>query len=290
VIWCDVTSLDSSLPTLDDLIWLNTGDICAALGLAQGTPLRGLAELACRPPARRFAQQMLHLDSLVGTAGLRTGGAWICDQLSDGLEVRGAPPPPHGALLVVANHPGLLDAAALFAALGRSDLRVLAITRPFLRALPNIAGHLFAVGTTPGARTAAVRAAGRHLRTGGALLTFPAGRIEPDPRSMAGAEASLADWSASLDLLVRMAGPVTVLPTIVSGVISSAALRHPLTRLRRNQRDRQWLAAILQLIWPPLQRTSVRVTFGHPLKADASPLSAAVVAEARRLIGTVNHP
>jgi 1-acyl-sn-glycerol-3-phosphate acyltransferase len=285
-----VTSLDSSSPTLDDLTWLNTGDICAALGLAQRTPLRGLAELACRPPARRFAQQMLRLDQLVGTAGLRAGGAWICAQLSDGLEVQGDPPPVYGPLLVVANHPGLLDAAALFATLRRSDLRVLAIKRPFLRALPHIAAHLFAVGTTPSARTAAVRATGRHLRAGGALLTFPAGRIEPDPRSMAGAAASLEDWSSSLELLARMAGPVTVLPAIVSGVITPAALHHPLTRLRRTPHDRQWLAAILQLIWPSLQRTTVRVSFGHPLSADARPLSVAVVAEARRLIGMVNQP
>lgn len=184
----------------------------------------------------------------------------------------------------------MLDAAALFAALKRSDLRVLAITRPFLRMLPHIAAHLFTVGTTPSARTAAVRAAGRHLRAGGALLTFPAGRIEPDPRSMVGAEASLDAWSASLELLARMAGPVTVLPAIVSGVITPAALRHPLTRLRRNPHDRQWLAAILQLIWPSLQRTTVRVSFGRSLSADVRPLSAAVIAEARRLIGTVTQP
>jgi 1-acyl-sn-glycerol-3-phosphate acyltransferase len=188
---------------------------------------------------------------------------------------------------VVANHPGLLDAAALFAVIGRPDLRVLAITRPFLRTLPHIAGHLFAVGATPGARTTAVRAAVRHLRAGGALLTFPAGRIEPDPLSMGGAEATLADWSDSLDLLTRLAGPVTVLPAIVGGVIAPAALRHPLTRLRHGRSERQWLAAILQLMWPALQRTTVRVAFGQPLSATGEPLSATVVAEAHRLIHEV---
>lgn len=282
-----MTTLDLPACTLADLTWLNTGDICAALGLGQRTHLRGLVELACRPPAQRFARQMLTLDRIVGEAGLDTGGAWICAQLSDGLAVRGGPAPRHGPLLVVANHPGLLDAAALFAAIGRPDLRILAITSPFLQALPHISGHLFAVGTTPGARTAAVRAAVRHLRAGGALLTFPAGRIEPDPLSMGGAEATLSEWSASLNLLTRLAGPLTVLPAIVGGVIAPAALRHPLTRIRRSPRERQWLAAILQLMWPALQRTTVQVVFGQPLSATGAPLSADVVAEARRLIREV---
>lgn len=276
--------------TLADLIWLNIGDIVGAFGLRPATPLRGLAELAARIPAQRFARRLLALDGLVGAEGLQAGGAWICRQMGGGVEVRGDPPPAAGPLLLVANHPGLLDAMALCAAIPRADLRILAIKRPFLRALPNIAAHLFAVGDTPAARTGAVRAAARHLRGGGALLTFPAGRIEPDPLSLAGAAASLDDWSASVDLIARLAAPVTVLPVIVGGVLNPAALSHPLTRLRRRPEDRRWLAAILHLMHPELRRGAVRVQLGRPIAATGAPVSTAVRADAARLLAAVARP
>lgn len=272
------------------LTWLNVADIRSAFGIERRMPCSGLADLLFALPARAFARQVLTLDALVGREGLQTGGAWICGQLSRGVELRGEPPPVSGPLLVVANHPGLLDAAALFASIPRNDLRVLAIARPFLRALPHIAERLFAVGATPAARTSAVRAAVRHLRAGGALLTFPAGRIEPDPLSLPGAEATLASWSQSVDLIARLAGEVTVVPVIVAGVLTPDAVRHPLTRLRRTPVDRRWLAAILQLMLPRLQRTTVRVQFGRSIVATGAPVSTAVAAEAHRLIHEVTRP
>ncbi len=270
-----------------DLTWLNIADLRSAFGITATTPLSGLADLFFRGPARAFALRVLALDALVGREGLRAGGAWICGQLSRGVEVQGAPPPATGSVLIVANHPGLLDAAALFASIPREDLRVLAITRPFLRALPHIAGRLFAVGDTPASRMAAARRAARHLRAGGALLIFPAGRIEPDPASLPGAEDSLANWSQGVDQIVQLAGAVTVVPTIVAGVLTPEAVNHPLTRLRQDPADRRWLAAILQLMLPWLQRTTVQVRFGRPIAATGAPVSAAVVAEARRLIREV---
>jgi 1-acyl-sn-glycerol-3-phosphate acyltransferase len=270
-----------------DLTWLNIADLRSAFGITATMPLGGLADLLFRGPARTFAHQVLALDALVGRKGLRAGGAWICEQLSRGVKVRGAPPPVTGPVLIVANHPGLLDAAALFASIPREDLRVLAITRPFLRALPHIAGRLFAVGDTPAARMAAARRAARHLRAGGALLTFPAGRIEPDPLSLPGAAESVASWSQGVDQIVQLAGAVTVVPAIVAGVLTPAAVKHPLTRLRQHPDDRHWLAAILQLMLPWLQRHTVQVHFGRPIAATGAPVSAAVAAEARRLIQEV---
>lgn len=275
---------------LATLTWLNAADMRSAFGIDRRLPCSGLADLLFALPARAFARQVLTLDAIVGRDGLQAGGAWICGQLSRGVELRGEPPPLSGPLLVVANHPGLLDAAALFASIPRNDLRVLAIARPFLQALPHIAERLFAVGDTPAARTSAVRAAVRHLRAGGALLSFPAGQIEPDPLSLPGAEATLASWSQSIDLIARLAGEVTVVPAIVAGVLTPAAVHHPLTRLRRTPADRRWLAAILQLMLPRLQRTTVRVQFGRPIAATGAPLSAAVATEARRLLSEVTRP
>lgn len=275
---------------LADLIWLNTADIFTAFGVARSAPLRGPLELLCRPPARRFARQLARLDALVGAEGLGTGGAWMAGQLRARLELRGPPPPASGPLLILANHPGLLDAASIFAAIPRRDLRVLAADRPFLRALPNISAHLIAVGLGPAERTAAVREAARHLRGGGALLSFPAGQIEPDPCALPGAADSLATWSSSIDLFARIAKDAAIVPVIVGGVLAPSALSHPLTRLRRAPRDRQWLAAIIQLIWPRHFPTHVRVQIGRPIVAGRDPVSASVAAEARRLIAEVARP
>jgi 1-acyl-sn-glycerol-3-phosphate acyltransferase len=286
-----LSAIESAAPAaLADLIWLNTADIFAAFGASWSAPLRGPLELACRTPARRFARQLVRLDAIVGAEGLGTGGAWMAGQVCARLELRGPPPPASGPLLIVANHPGLLDAASLFTAIPRRDLRVLAADRPFLRALPNISSHLIVVGPGPSGRMAAVREAARHLRDGGALLSFPAGKIEPDPCALPGAAASLATWSSSIDLFARLAKDVVVVPAIVGGVLSPAALAHPLTWLRRAPRDRQWLAAIIQLIWPRRFPARVRVQLGRPIIVGSDAVSAAVAAEARRLIAEVGRP
>lgn len=57
-----------------------------------------------------------------------------------------------------------------------------------------------------------VRAAADHLRAGGALLTFPAGAIEPDPAlRLADALTSLAGWRNATELFVRLVPETAVL-------------------------------------------------------------------------------
>ncbi|MFV9506201.1 MAG: glycerol acyltransferase [Oscillochloridaceae bacterium umkhey_bin13] len=274
---------EHDLAALADLTWLNIGDICSAFGLPSGMPLRGLAEAVAHRPARRFAEHLLSLDQHVGTHGLQAGATWICEHYSDAVQLQGPTPPRTGPLLIIANHPGLLDAAALFTAIPRPDLRVLAITRPLLRALPQIRRHLLAVGTEPSTRTTALRQAARHLQAGGALLTFPAGQIEPDPmHDLTAAHASLATWSSSIDLLMRLAGPVTVQVAIVGGVIAPQTLQHPLTRFHQTPQARQYLAAILQLLRPNRYRVRVRVQRGEPW-LDQSDQAQAVAAPHGRI-------
>jgi putative hemolysin len=191
--------------------------------------------------------------------------------------------PRKGPLLLVSNHPGLADAVALFAATPRTDLRVVAAERPLLEALPNTKRYLLTVPETGPGRFGLVRAATRHLRRGGAVLTFPGGRIEPDPAALPGAVQALDRWSSSVDLFARLTPELTIVPAVVSGVISPAALRNPLTWLRRRRRDREWLAATLQMLTPALHDVTVRVEFGSPVRAGPD-ASDAVRAEARRLL------
>lgn len=264
----------------------NIEDILGAFGLGELRRGRHVLELLCRGAARGLAHKVIAYDEQVAAGGLRAGGVWAMRQFAARLVVSGAEHiPAGGPLLIVANHPGLSDTTALFAAIERPDLRVVAADRLFLRALPHTSRYLLYIDETKTSRSGAVRAAGRHLRGGGALLTFPAGRIEPDPSVLDGAEQSLETWSDSMDALARLAPGVTVVPAIVGGVLSPAALRHPLTALRSKPQDRQWLAALLQLQLRSLQGVTVNVAFGRALRIGAGePIAALIKDESRRLL------
>ncbi len=261
-------------------------DLLRAFGLRASRAEWSILETIARVPARRLARQVMIYDQIVGEAGLRAGGAWALEQMARSARVEGRENvPDEGPLLLVSNHPGLADAVALFAASPREDLRVVAAKRPLLECLPNTSRRLISVTGDPASRLGVVRAASRHLRSGGAVLTFPGGRIEPDPAILPGAIEALGYWSQSVNLFARLTPGLTVVPVVVSGVISSAALRNPIVHLRRRRRDQEWLAATLQMLVPALRNVSVQVEFGRPIPAgESSRVGDAVLDEARRLM------
>lgn len=278
------------MTTLDELTKINSDDLLSAFGLSRVRRGRGLLERLCRPAARRLARQILMYDSLVASAGLQVGGTWALGQFVRNLVVHGQHSLPRsGSVLIVSNHPGLYDTIALIASIPRGDLRIVAADRPFLRALVHTSHHLITVTEAATERIRVIRAATRHLRSGGALLTFPGGRIEPDPAVLPGAVDALDDWSESITTFARLVADLTVVPVVVSGVLSSAALRHPLAYLR-GRRHHHLLAATLQILLPSLQPGTVCVSFGQSITpralcdGDGTAVSATVIAECRRLI------
>jgi 1-acyl-sn-glycerol-3-phosphate acyltransferase len=244
--------------------------------------LHGLIGWFFGVPARRITETIFQYDRLVGSEGLATGSAWLLEQFTRFVVV-GAPPPAYGPLLIVANHPGLVDAMAICAQVPRNDLRILAAERPMLRLLPNVLTHLIFVKDDPQRRLSAIRAAASHLSTGGSLLTFPSGNIEPDPALHPDAANCLQSWSDSLDLLARLVPNLTIVPTVTSGVISTNALRHPLSRLYRTAKQREWVAATLQVMLPRYRDTQVTLRFGKPIHATARP-TPLVIEQMRSLI------
>jgi hypothetical protein len=249
-------------------------------GLRRG---RRPLELLSRVPAKRLARQIATYDEIVGESGLAAGGAWALERMARRVVVEGRENvPPEGPLLLAANHPGLADSIALFATVPRRDLRVVAAERPFLKALPNTSRYLISVSETSPGRLGVVRSAVRHLKNGGAVLTFPGGEIEPDPAVLPGATEALGRWSESLDLFARLVPGLTVVPAVVSGVLSPTALHNPLTFVRRRPRDREWLAATLQMLTPVLRNVTTRVAFGRAVHAGA--VRESVLDETRRLI------
>lgn len=271
----------------DVLERLCSEELLTAFGLDESQHGRRALELLFRGPVRRLAAQISAYDEIVGVSGLGAGGAWALDRMARRVEVTGQEHVPReGPLLLVSNHPGLADAVALFTATPRDDLRVVAAERPFLEALPNTSRYLLTVDERSRTHLAAVRAAVRHLRRGGAVLTFPGGRIEPDPAVLPGAAEALDDWSESVDLFAQLVPDLAVVPAAVSGVLSPAALRNPLVLLRRREQDRRWLAATIQMLVPALRNVTTRVAFGDPIRADVdgTEVSRRAVAGMRALI------
>ncbi|MBA4109289.1 MAG: glycerol acyltransferase [Leptothrix sp. (in: Bacteria)] len=282
--------MPAASPSLvDTLTEINIADLLDSTGLLrfQCAPLRQLF----RPVASRFAQMANEFDNRVGDHGLAQGSAWLIGQMTAGVRTTGLENiPAQGPVFILANHPGMTDTVALFCSLAsRPDLRVIALDRPFLRALPHVARQLIFLPEEESGRMAVVRAGAQHLKEGGALLTFPAGEIEPDPATFgaARASASLQNWSNSYALFARLAPQTQFVPALVSHVISPAAQRHPLTLLRRTAHHKEKLAAALQVALPRYRDLVARVTFGAPMKADqgdAKALGACVTAQMRQLI------
>ncbi|HSB23075.1 MAG TPA: 1-acyl-sn-glycerol-3-phosphate acyltransferase [Burkholderiaceae bacterium] len=275
---------------LGTLIDVNLDDLFDAAGL---TRLRHTAiQRLGRPSARRFALVAHEFDHRVGEHGLAQGSSWLLQRMTGGAQLHGLEHVAStGPVVVVANHPGMTDTVALLASLAaRPDLLVIASDRPFLRALPHVARHLMFVSDDHSSRMTVVRAAARHLQQGGALLTFPAGEIEPDPATFGRLRAveSLQRWSDSFVAFARFAPLTRFVPALVSNVVSAQAQRHWLTRLRRTSKDKERLAAALQVAMPRYQKQVARVAFGPAQQALADPASlwSSIVSQMHHLIET----
>ena len=172
-----------------------------------------------------------------------------------------------GPLLFVANHAGLGDAHAVLASSPRRDTRVLANDFALLPALPNFGRHVIVVDAER--PLSALRAGLRHLRGGGSLLLYPRGEIEADPAlDLEAALASLAKWSASIELFARHVPGLAVVPVATGGVLSRRALRNRLVRRYRDRDQRHFLAATFQMLFASYRDPVISVAYGRALRGE----------------------
>lgn len=258
---------------LDTLTQINLDDLVSSFGWENLRLPAAILRRVFHRPARKFAGQIVEYDDLVGQVGLHEASCrtlqrrYIRDLCVHGCENI----PASGPVLFLANHPGMADTISLFAAVPRADLRVIAQHRSFLASLPNITQHLFYISDDPGERMRAVRQVSRHLRAGGAALTFPAGNIEPDPDVHPGALESLNDWTDSSAIFLRFAPDLQIVPVLVSGVIWERTAHHWLTRFKRTRVEQEKLAAAMQLLAMVVRDkrpTTVHVRFAKPITRE----------------------
>jgi 1-acyl-sn-glycerol-3-phosphate acyltransferase len=248
-------------------------EVAKAMGLPRNPFTLGLVRLMFGRSALQFTKLTAELDRRIRQGGIMEGARWLLGRFTAGFEASGAKRiPRHGPLLVVSNHPASYDGLVISAFISRRDFKIIVGDIPFFRHLPHVSRHLIFSPDPENVfgRMQTVRLAIRHLQSGGSLLIFPRGTIEPDPAFMPQGDAEYSQWSRSLEIFLKNAPRTQVLTAAVSGVISQKIYLHPFIRLRRERRDRQRLAFIYQMALQALSGRELfglrpRVTFGELL-------------------------
>jgi hypothetical protein len=209
-------------------------------------------------------------DQKTGDEGLPAASAWLLEHFCKDIFARGTENlPARGPLLVISNHPGAYDALIVFSHLNRKDILWISTEIPFLELLPNTHEHiLFSSRKDTTKRMIAMRNAVRHLKNGGILVYLAAGHRDPDPAVFPGAAEAMDKWLDVFDSFCKYVPDLTLIPVVVSGVVSKHWSHHPLTWLRRNQIDKSRLAefgqVISQLLHPGRYMISPSLSFGQP--------------------------
>ena len=281
---------------VDSLQRAITDEAFRALGFPTDGWVRRLFGPLMGPAANRLAKLAASFDQDLANFGISETARRYLPRFIDGITVCGTQNiPADGPLLVVSNHPGTLDGFVIIANLPRDDLKLIISGVPFVQALPAASKYLIYTPADAQLRIKTVRAAIRHLESGGVLLIFPTGILDPDPAFLPGADDALGDWSPSLEIFLRKVPQTRVLVTIVSGVLSPSCLRNPLTRLRKEfwqqQRIAEYIQVIQMMFFAKKFNLTPKVTFGEPLTTgellaagNSESIMGAIIDQARQVL------
>ena len=271
-------------------------EIFKAMGVRAESYWRSVLKPFFTQIVRGFAQQAAAFDLSVAQRGLYQSAQEWLGKWVPGLQISGEEQlPPNQPVIIAANHPGTFDSLAIASAIARPDLKIIAAGNPFFRTLPNVRNYLIYATRDIQVRMTTLRRGLRHLQTGGALLIFPFGKIEPDPLHFRdSARQTLGRWSESLELFLRKAPEARLVVAINSGFVAPEYLRNPLVRFQSSDENKQILAEFIQVIqqvvfnrrisnWPRLQFSEPAYFPGNLTRGD---IQAQIIAIASRLLDT----
>ena len=262
--------MDADTKALSDTL---IAEIFFALGFSKG----GFASRVLGWPFRKATDRLstigMTADRMIASDGFPAAAAWMMGHWVSRVTVRGADTiTSRGPLLIIANHCGAYDFLVIPSQLCRPDIKIISSDIPFLKNLPNASDHLFFLTEAAPDRMLAARGALRYLRSGGSLLLFGTGLIDPDPAVHPDAEKSIEEWSPSIDLFLRQAPDTQVVVAICSGIVSRRWAQHPLTHLRRIDWQKRRLAefgqVLQQLFVPEKYYVSPCLSFAPPVSLD----------------------
>lgn len=245
-------------------------EIYKAFGISREIWLRRFIEPFINRPVSAFAEVCAAFDYNVTHYGLREAAIRILPNFIRNLSVIGSDNVPReGPLLITSNHPGTYDSLIIAANVPRNDLKILAGNIPFMKNMPATENYIIHTTTNTHDRMMVLRKALRHLKSGGSLLIFGSGGIDPEPIHMLGADIEIDRWSPSIEFFIKKVPQLNTLATIVSGVLSPKYIHHPLTIFRKSRRDKQriseFMQVIQQVVFPGRLLLSPKVSFAEPI-------------------------
>ncbi len=269
-------------------------EISIAMGFAPGGILHHFFAPIFQIPATRFSRIAVQFDQIVANQCFPAACRWVLPFFISGEEIYGSGSlPQEGPLLLIANHPGIVDGLLLVSSLQRNDVKVIASGVPFLRGMPNSANHMIYSSHDPGNRVRVLRESVRHLRSSGALLIMPGGNVEPDPAVLPGGVESLNYWSQSVGMLVRSVRNLRVYIALIGGILARRSLQTPLAVFGNSQLEKQKIAEYVQvmkqMVFPKSVAVAPRVIYQelsliNCTRMDAGDISSYIIQQTARLM------
>jgi hypothetical protein len=250
------------------------GEITGILGFSKTGFARKIFGVLFRTPARRFAGMWVKVDDDFVVGGTQLSAHNMLPRFVSKTTVRGVENiPATGPCIVASNHPGAYDSLVINANIFRPDLKVIISDIQFLGMLPNIGPRfIYAALGDPVMGMRAIRESVRHLQSGGVLLIFSTGLVDPDPEVWDNVAEHIAAWSPSIELLMRKVPNTRLVPTVASGVVSPKWAFHPLTRLAKEGWPRRRMAEfgqiVAQLVRPGKELYTPHLSFGPAFGID----------------------
>lgn len=299
----DVNELSAQINELRRSI---TDEIFRVAGFSSKGWVRKIFGPIMWPPATRFAGLLAEFDFDVATLGYKEAVRKLLERFVIEVKVQGIEKIPiEGPLVVASNHPGTYDGLAILSNIPRNDMKLVIQRVPFARNLPASTSHLIYTPSDLHGRMGVVRSMIRHLKEGGGLLIFPSGKLDPDPKVLPGAMEALADWSPSIEFMLKKVPDAQVLVTIVSGVLAQSSLDSPLARFFDDIWMRLRAAEFVQIARQVFSEKNLglvpEVSFGDPIsfeeiikRVNSRPVMQEVIEIAKELmashIGPIEQP
>jgi hypothetical protein len=263
--------MPTQIPQAENITRILSGEMFKALGFSRDGLIARIFFPIVRGPIHRFAKLAVGFDQRVQGQGFQRASQWILPNFINMMDVSGEDGvPTTGPLLVVSNHPGAYDALVIAANLPRDDIKIVVnIPLDFINEIPTTLRHFLYAPLDPFIRLRVVREAIKHLRSGGALLLFASGGMDPDPASMPGARDAIDDWSRSVEIFIKKVPETRLLITMISGIIAPKYVKHVFTHFRKSRKDKQRISEFVQILYqmvkPGRLLQSPKLTFNEPL-------------------------